>query len=42
MMGQTHIGYTYWQQPPRQKMPDVKYVSKDSVMQRMPANYSSR
>jgi hypothetical protein len=27
MMDQTHIGYTYWQQPPRQKMPDVKYVS---------------
>lgn len=23
MMSQTHIGYTYWQQPPKQKMPDV-------------------
>lgn len=26
MMDQTHIGYTYWQQPMRQKMPEVKYV----------------
>jgi len=25
MMDQTHIGYTYWQQPPRNKMPEVKY-----------------
>jgi hypothetical protein len=32
MMDQTHIGYTYWQQPPRNKMPDVKYVSPDSAM----------
>jgi len=32
MMDQTHIGYTYWQQPPRQKMPDVKYISKDSAI----------
>jgi len=24
MMDQTHIGYTYWQQPPVDKMPDVK------------------
>ena len=23
MMDQTHIGYTYWQQPPADKMPDV-------------------
>jgi hypothetical protein len=30
MMDQTHIGYTYWQQPPRQKMPEVKYLSEDS------------
>jgi len=30
MMDQTHIGYTYWQQPPKQKMPEVKYISKDS------------
>ena len=27
MMDQTHIGYTYWQQPFRNKMPDVRYVS---------------
>ena len=27
MMDQTHIGYTYWQQPPANKMPEVKYVS---------------
>lgn len=26
MMDQTHIGYTYWQQPNKQKMPDVTYV----------------
>lgn len=27
MMDQTHIGYTYWQEPRVQKMPEVKYVS---------------
>ncbi|HEX6170235.1 MAG TPA: glycosyl hydrolase 115 family protein, partial [Chitinophagaceae bacterium] len=32
MMDQTHIGYTYWQQPPKQRMPDVKYVPKDSII----------
>ncbi|MCF6404893.1 glycosyl hydrolase 115 family protein [Chitinophaga filiformis] len=32
MMSQTHIGYTYWQQPERQKMPAVYYVSTDSVV----------
>jgi len=26
MMDQTHIGYTYWQQPDKQKMPEVKYI----------------
>ena len=26
MMDQTHIGYTYWQQPPVNKMPEVKYT----------------
>ncbi len=31
MMDQTHLGYTYWQQPLRNKMPDVKYVSHDSA-----------
>ena len=27
MMDQTHIGYTYWQQPEKQTMPEVIYVS---------------
>ena len=27
MMDQTHIGYTYWQQPPVNKMSEVKYTS---------------
>ena len=40
MMDQTHIGYTYWQQPPRQRMPDVKYISKDSASKE-PVKYSS-
>ncbi|MEA5258414.1 glycosyl hydrolase 115 family protein [Arcicella aquatica] len=31
MMSQTHIGYTYWQQPVKQKIPVVKYVLADSV-----------
>ena len=31
MMDQTHIGYTYWQQPNMQKMPEVKYVSPDDI-----------
>jgi len=33
MMDQTHIGYTYWQQPAVQKMPDIKYVPVDSLIQ---------
>jgi hypothetical protein len=32
MMSQTHIGYSYWQQPPFNKMPEVVYVSKDSIL----------
>ena len=32
MMDQTHIGYTYWQQPNRQKMPEVKYVPKELIV----------
>ena len=32
MMDQTHIGYTYWQQPPYNKMPTVKYLAKDSIV----------
>ncbi|GCC50318.1 glycosyhydrolase [Chryseotalea sanaruensis] len=31
MMSQTHIGYTYWQQPPVNKMPEVKYVTTGSL-----------
>lgn len=31
MMSQTHIGYTYWQQPIHQKMPEVKYLPADSA-----------
>ena len=27
MMDQTHIGYTYWQQPPNNTMPEVQYVN---------------
>ncbi|MBO9561260.1 MAG: glycosyl hydrolase 115 family protein [Niastella sp.] len=27
MMSQTHIGYTNWQQPARQSMPEVKYMT---------------
>jgi hypothetical protein len=26
MMDQTHIGYSYWQQPEKQKMPELKYI----------------
>jgi len=36
MMDQTHVGYTYWQQPLNQKMPDVKYVQKDSAEDEIP------
>ncbi|MCC6759634.1 MAG: glycosyl hydrolase 115 family protein [Chitinophagaceae bacterium] len=31
MMSQTHIGYTYWQQPPVNKMPFVETVLEGSV-----------
>jgi hypothetical protein len=31
MMDQTHIGYTFWQQPPRQKIPEINYVPKDLI-----------
>lgn len=36
MMSQTHIGYTYWQQPNRQRMPEVKYVPRDSMVEPSP------
>lgn len=32
MMSQTHIGYTYWQQPSQQKMPAIRYVPSDSIV----------
>ncbi|PWT74134.1 MAG: glycosyhydrolase [Bacteroidetes bacterium] len=38
MMDQTHIGYTYWQQPPENVMPAVKYVNPDSASLQ-PAKY---
>ena len=31
MMDQTHIGYTYWQQPPFNRMPQVTYLKSDSI-----------
>jgi hypothetical protein len=32
LMSQTHIGYTYWQQPQKQVMPWIKYVPVDSIL----------
>jgi hypothetical protein len=32
MMDQTHIGYTYWQQPPHNTMPRVYYIPQDSAV----------
>ncbi len=29
MMSQTHIGYTYWQQPPLNKLPALEYLPKE-------------
>jgi Glycosyl hydrolase family 115/Gylcosyl hydrolase family 115 C-terminal domain len=37
MMDQTHIGYTYWQQPSVNKMPGLKYLSQDSITEPEPA-----
>lgn len=31
MMAQTHIGYTYWQQPPVNKMPEVREITLPDV-----------
>jgi hypothetical protein len=31
MMDQTHIGYTYWQQPPFNQMPVVKYIDPENA-----------
>jgi hypothetical protein len=38
MMAQTHIGYTGWQQPESQKMPEVRRVAPASVAKRAEAN----
>ncbi len=35
MMDQTHIGYTYWQQPEKQTMPEVTYISQGSATKKM-------
>jgi hypothetical protein len=37
MMDQKHIGYTSWQEPRFQRMPEVKYVAKDSAVAESPA-----
>lgn len=34
MMSQTHIGYTYWQQPPSNVMPEVKRVVEPRMVSR--------
>jgi len=31
MMDQKHIGYTYWQEPRQQKMPEVTYIPEDTT-----------
>lgn len=40
MMDQTHIGYTYWQQPNKQKMPAVNYVPEDSIQNNIDSTIS--
>lgn len=35
MMDQTHIGYTYWQQPRFNRMPAIRYVPQDSIQPAM-------
>ncbi|GAB4051231.1 glycosyl hydrolase 115 family protein [Spirosoma litoris] len=41
LMSQTHIGYTYWQQPNMQKMPTVQYLPSDSVVTDKTSSVSS-
>lgn len=41
MMEQTHIGYTYWQQPRFNRMPAVRYVPVDSIVKEQVPSYSS-
>ena len=44
LMSQTHIGYTYWQQPNQQKMPTVQYINPDSsvAQKAMPVKVAKR
>lgn len=42
MMSQTHIGYTYWQQPPANKMPTVILVDPDSAVASKPEEYTRK
>ncbi len=35
MMDQTHIGYTYWQQPEKQTMPEVTYISQSAATKKV-------
>lgn len=35
MMSQKHIGYTYWQEPHMQKMPEIKYVQNTDAPQQV-------
>jgi hypothetical protein len=35
MMDQTHIGYTYWQQPPFNKMPAIEYIKDSSATSKL-------
>jgi hypothetical protein len=39
MMDQTHIGYTYWQQPDKQAMPEVREIEhpSEAVAEKVPA-----
>ncbi len=37
MMAQTHIGYTYWQQPSVNQMPLVRYINEEEALPDLPA-----
>lgn len=41
MMSQNHIGYTYWQEPRVQRMPEVKYVQDIDTVQQMKSKKES-
>ncbi len=42
MMDQTHIGYTYWQQPEHQEMPEVTYVSNTATSKSITVDSTSK